>query len=118
MAVVHVRSRADEEDAAILQVFQLVGRGRAGVHADDGASVAAGDLAAPQVVPLEAGRHDAQPARVGQERAPVADEPAGGNVKFHADHAGVQADHVDHIGLAVRQLLNDDALKLFRHVND
>ena len=67
-----------------LQVLQGVAGGRPGLHADQRAAVAVGDLAAPGPVADEAGGHDAQAAGVGEEVAAVADEPAGGDARTPA----------------------------------
>ena len=73
---VDVFARGNEEAAARLQVVQRVSEGVAGLHGDDGAVLAALDVALPRLKLEEAVGHDSLPGRKRQHEVVEADDAA------------------------------------------
>ncbi len=67
---------------------------------------------------MEQAVHDAGAARVGEELALIADQPAGRRVEHEALAAAAGGPHLDQLGLALGELLHDDAGMLLVEVDD
>ena len=106
---------ADEHLAAILHAADAVGRGLAGLMGHQRAGLAALDLALERAVGVQHGGHDALAVGVGEELAAVAEQAAGGNQEFQAV-AAAHGGHGHQVALALANLLNDRAHRVFRHV--
>ena len=77
-ARVYLGARRDEHLAALLRVPNAVGHGLAGLKRDEGAGIAAGDVALINVVLLKHGGEDAFALGVGKELVAVAERPRDG----------------------------------------
>ncbi len=108
-ALIDLHARLDEERAALLEIPERVGHRVARAVRDENAVAAAFDFAAIGLVGMEDAVHHAGAARVGQELAVIADQAARGAVEDDARLARTRRAHVDHLALAVRDLLDDDA---------
>src|SRR5579862_1675379 len=108
--------RADEEAAPLLDVVQGVGCGDAGLHRDEDAVVAAGDLAPERRVLLEQMAHDAVPPREVDQVRFEPDEAPRRDDGLYQDAVGLVV-HVDDLRLARSQRLKDVAQVLVRHVD-
>ena len=99
----------DEEGAAGLKVEEGVGHAHAGAVGNDASRVAGGEVAAPGLVAFEVGVHDARALGVGEELVLVADEAAGGHGELDAHAAGAGIVAVEHLALALVELVRDHA---------
>jgi hypothetical protein len=67
---------------------------------------------------MEQAVHHGRAAGVGHQLALVADEPAGRRVEDKPHAAAARRSHLDHLGLSLRQLVDDDAGMLLVDVDD
>ena len=116
-ARVDLGARRDEHLAALLRVPNAVGHGLAGLKRDEGAGIAAGDVALINVVLLKYGGEDAFALGVGKELVAVAEQAARRNEKFHLN-AVADRRHLKELALAGAELLHDRTHGVLRHVDD
>ncbi len=117
-AVIDFHAGVDHHRAAIFQVEQGVGRCLTVIVGDQDAVHAAADLALVGLIIVEQPVHDGRAARVGQKLRLIADQAARGRVEDEALAVAARGAQLDHLGLALRHLLHDDAGMLLVHVDD
>ena len=108
-ALVDLRPRRDEHRPALLQVPQRIGDRVAGAVGDQHAVAPALDRALVGLVAVEDPVHHAGAAGVGQELALIADQAARRRAEGDAGLAAAGGTHVVQLGLALAELLDDDA---------
>src|SRR5690606_8613423 len=122
-ALVDLDARPDEQGAALLEVEQRVGDGGGVRHGDHDAALAAAHVTGPGTVPVEPVVQHAFAPRVGQELVAVAEQRAGRDAVDEPHQAGARAaagaraPHLEHLALALPQLLDDDADEVLGHVD-
>ena len=116
-AFVHVDTRPGKEFPALLQLVEGVGCRDARPVGHQRPRGAVGNLAHPFGVSIEERIHDNGAARVGEELASEADEPAAGNPELQAHPPIAVVVHVGHLPLADAQGLHHHPDKVLGHVN-
>ena len=108
-AAINLPARLDHHRAAVFELEHGVGDRLAHFVGDQHAVAAAGDVALVRRIGVEQPVHDRGAAGVGQKLALVADQAAGRRVEHQPDPVAAGGLHLDHLGLALRHLLHDDA---------
>ena len=96
---IDLRAGAYEHRAALLSVPDAVGDCFAGLERDEGACIAAGDIALVRLVLFKDGGHDALTLGVGQKLVAVA-EKSSGRDKVGQLYTAAHRQHLDKLALA------------------
>ena len=102
---VHLVLRRDEEAAAVLQVVNGIGVGRAAFERNERTVGAALDVALVRLVFFVAVRHDGLALTGGEHVGTQANDAARGYVELNV-HAVAEGNHRGHLALAARHHIN------------
>ena len=109
---------SDEHLAAFLGPEQAICNSCTGLECDQGTGLAVGNLTLERRIAVENGIHDAISLGIRHEISAVADEAAGRDHEGQAGVISLQGSHIDQFALALSQLLDDIARKLFGDIDD
>ena len=114
---VDLRSRRDEDLAALLQILDRVAGGSAGTVGHQRARGTRRNVALPFDVAVEQRIHDRRASRIRQHFAAQPDQPARRDVKLQPHAPRAVIDHLDHLAFAAAEFLDDHADEGFRAVD-
>ncbi|CDX42319.1 conserved hypothetical protein [Mesorhizobium sp. ORS 3359] len=117
-ALIDLDARIDDHRAAVFEIPHGVGDGFALLVGDQHAIGAAGQFALVRLIGEEQPVHHRGAARVGQQFRLVADQAARRRMEDEALAVSAGRAQLDHLGLALRHLLHDDAGMLLVDVDD
>ena len=117
-AGVDLLAGSDEHLTAVLSPENAVGDSRARLKSNQGAGLAVGNISLIGGVAVENRVHDPVALGVCHKITSVTDEAAGGNHKGQTGVVALDGSHIDQLALALAQLLDDIARKLFGNIDD
>ena len=115
-ALVHRVTGLDEHAASVIQLAQGVGEDFTGVHADEHAVLAAGNVSLVRLVSIEYVGDQARPTCEVEKLVGKADQAARGNAVLQPHTAAPIGLHVHQLALALAQGLHHATLVLLLHI--